>query len=135
MTKTFSSTLSLAEGCRSGRMLNMEGDNIIKIEIVGKEKSSFNFLNLNPMIKDDRIVAFLMGYTGEIGTCPCYNENFEQNCTLNPDLCKKRNCQGKIFFKGFLCIPLVEMIKELSKKLEGHEESLKTSIPLLCLAY
>ncbi|MFX0162421.1 MAG: hypothetical protein ACFE68_03660 [Candidatus Hodarchaeota archaeon] len=113
----------------------MEGDNIIKIEIVGKGKSSFNFYNLSPMIKDDRIVAFLMGYTGEIGACPYYNENFEHHCTLNPDLCKKRNCQGRIFFKGFLCTPLVEMINELSKKLEDHEESLKNSIPLLCLAY
>ena len=113
----------------------MEGDNIIKIEIVGKEKSSFNFLNLDPMIKEDRIVAFLMDYTGEIGTCPYYNENFEQFCTLNPDLCKNRNCQGKIFFEGYLCPPLVEMIDELSKKLNGHEESLKISIPLLCLAY
>ncbi len=106
-----------------------------KIEMVDKGKSSFNFLNLDPLIKDDRIVAFLTGYTGEIGACPYYNEHFEHHCTLNPDICKQRNCQGKIFFKGFLCSPLVEIIVELSKKLEGHEESLTNSLPLLCLAY
>ncbi|MEX2738869.1 MAG: hypothetical protein Q6356_007370 [Candidatus Wukongarchaeota archaeon] len=116
-------------------MLIVEVVNNKKIETVNKEKSSFNFLNLDPLIKDDRIVAFLTGYTGEIGACPYYNEHFKHNCTLNPDICKKRNCQGRIFFKGFLCSPLVEIIVELSKKLEGHEESLTNSLPLLCLAY
>jgi len=87
-----------------------------KIETVHKQKESFSLLNLNPMIKEDRIIAMLTGYTEKIGSCPYY----KADCTLKlpPDK-KRRNCQGRSFIEGFLCPYLAEKIVSLYKKMES----------------
>ena len=87
-----------------------------KIETIHKEKKSFSLLHLNPMIKEDRIIAMLTGYTEKIGSCPYY----KIHCTLKHLSDKKiRNCQGRSFIEGFLCPYLVEKIVTLYKKMES----------------
>ncbi len=94
-----------------------------KIETVHKEKKSFNLLHLNPLIKEDRIIAMLIGYTEKIGACPYY----KAHCTLKLPSNKKmqENCQGRSFIEGFLCPFLIETIVNFYKKLESHSKPTK----------
>lgn len=77
-----------------------------KIETPHKEKKSLSLLHLNPMVKEDRIIAMVTGYTEKIGSCPYY----KAHCTLKPPSDKKRNCQGQSFIEGFLCPYLINPI-------------------------
>lgn len=79
-----------------------------KIETVHKEKKSFSLLHLNPMIKEDRIIAMITSYTGCPYSCPYY----KADCTLKlpSDKKSRRNCQGRSFIEGFLCPYLINPI-------------------------
>ena len=77
-----------------------------KIETIHKEKKTFSFLQLNPLLKEDRIIAMITGYTDCPYSCPYY----KADCTLKSPSNKKRNCQGRSFIDGFLCPYLINPI-------------------------
>ncbi|MHA1581268.1 MAG: hypothetical protein ACTSYM_02005 [Candidatus Baldrarchaeia archaeon] len=82
---------------------------------------------LDPLNKENRILALLTDYTSNKGECPYYSEDVPSKCLLDPTSRRPWDCEGKAFVKGFVCQYILDHLEkkasEQASNLQRKRES------------
>ncbi|MFX1518646.1 MAG: hypothetical protein ACFFCD_01795 [Promethearchaeota archaeon] len=70
--------------------------------------------NLDPRVKNDRIMALLEGYDAKKGDCPYYTPETKSKCLLEPRAIKVIDCEGRCFINGLCCQMIAENVGTIS---------------------
>jgi len=80
-------------------------------------KITVNAKKLDPLNKEDRILALLTDHTSSENACPYYSKEVPSKCLLDPTSRRAWDCEGKPFIKGFVCQYLLDHIEKKKLKI------------------
>ncbi len=67
---------------------------------------------LDPLNKENRILALLTDYTSNKWECPYYSKDVPSKCLLDPTSRRPWDCEGKAFIKGFVCQYILDYLEK-----------------------
>lgn len=76
------------------------------------QKTDLEAGRLDPLSKENRILALLTDYTSSKGECPYYSKDVPSKCLLDPTSRRAWDCEGKTFIKGFVCQYILDHLEK-----------------------